>query len=167
MTAGVSLEVRLQDFAPMMGAMAGVIALGHNPQPMLADIGRYGEESTKLRFQDQTGPDGQKWKPSRRALTDGGLTLVKTTNLMQSITSHATKTDAVWGTNLVYAPIHQTGGTIYPKTAKALAFSLPGIGLVFAHHVTLPARPFIGINDNDRDNIGDIIIGHYDQAVGA
>jgi phage virion morphogenesis protein len=158
--------VTLQDFPVMMAAIKGMIALGANPRPMLLDIARYGEESTKLRFQDGVGPDGQPWKPSKRVLAQGGKTLLDTTNLMQSITSEVSANEAVWGTNLIYAGIQQTGGTIEPKNAKALAFTLPGVGLVFAHHVTLPARPFIGINANDEENIADILIDHYDRAVG-
>jgi len=160
------MSVTLQDFQVMMAGIKGMIALGHNPEPMLRDVARYGEESTKLRFQDGVGPDGVPWKPSRRVQAQGGKTLIDSTDLMQSITSAADRTEAVWGTNLIYAPIHQTGGTIEPKSAKALAFTLPGVGLVFAHHVNIPARPFLGINAQDEANIADILIDHYDQAVG-
>lgn len=163
---GVSLEVRLQDFQPMMGAMKRVAALGDKTYPLMQDIGRYGENSTKLRFQDQKGPDGLAWKQSRRAKVEGGLTLVKSTQLLNSISSEATKTTATWGTNKIYARMMQNGGTISPVNAKALRFTLPGVGLIFAHHVTIPARPFIGINKDDQDNIADIIVSHYDRAVG-
>lgn len=161
------MAVSLDGFPALMSAVQRGVAWGQNPEPTLRKIGRYGEESTKLRFQDGVGPDGVPWTPSKRVIAQGGKTLIDSTNLMQSITSDVDGHDAVWGTNLVYAGIQQTGGTIEPKTAKALAFQLPGIGLVFAHHVVLPARPYIGINDNDQANIAEILIDDFGLAVGA
>jgi phage virion morphogenesis protein len=159
--------VSLQNFPALMAAVNRAIAWGHDPLPTMQNVGRYMEESTKLRFQAGVGPDGVPWAPSKRVQAEGGKTLILSTNLMQSVTNEATRTEAVVGTNMVYANIQQTGGTIEPRTAKALAFQLPGIGLVFAHHVTLPARPFIGLNDNDQAHIGDIIIDDFGLAVGA
>ena len=56
------------------------------------------------------------------------------------------------GTNKVYAAVHQFGGTIRPRAAPRLAFRL-GQRLVFAGTVTIPARPFLGISDDDRATI--------------
>lgn len=47
------------------------------------------------------------------------------------------------GTNLVYARIHEFGGTITPKRAKALAFQLPDGTWRTAKKVVLPARPYM------------------------
>lgn len=49
----------------------------------------------------------------------------------------------VWGVQDVrYALIHELGGVITPKQAKMLAFEING-KLVFAHSVTIPARPYL------------------------
>lgn len=49
-----------------------------------------------------------------------------------------------WGSQAVrYALIHELGGTITPKTAKALAIPLPDGGVAFAKSVTIPARPYL------------------------
>jgi len=46
------------------------------------------------------------------------------------------------GTNLVYARIHEFGGDIYPKRAKALRFEIDG-RWIFSKHVHMPERPYL------------------------
>lgn len=49
-----------------------------------------------------------------------------------------------WGArDVVYARIHELGGTIRPKTAKALAVPLPEGGIALVQSVTIPARPYL------------------------
>ena len=58
------------------------------------------------------------------------------------------------GTNLVYAPPHQFGATITPKQAKMLRFfngSIP----IFAMKVTIPARPYMPIDQQGQIDIPD------------
>lgn len=64
------------------------------------------------------------------------------------------------GTNVPYAAIQNFGGTIIPKNGKTLAF--PGLGgaMIFAKKVTIPARPFIGINQTDEEDFSDVINAH-------
>ncbi len=45
---------------------------------------------------------------------------------------------------LVYARIHEFGGTIFPRRAPFLVFEGREGNLVFARKVTIPARPYIG-----------------------
>lgn len=54
------------------------------------------------------------------------------------------------GSNVVYARIHELGGEIRPKTAKALRFSIPGAGWRTVKKVSIPARPFLrpALEDN-------------------
>lgn len=66
-----------------------------------------------------------KWKKAKR----GGATLQKTGRLRNSINVRAVEnrpgySELIASTNLVYAPIHQYGGTITPKKAKSLAIPL-------------------------------------------
>ncbi|WP_034157923.1 hypothetical protein [Sphingomonas sp. ERG5] len=49
-----------------------------------------------------------------------------------------------WGVRDVkYALIHEVGGTIVPKNAKALAIPQPDGSVRFAKSVTIPARPYL------------------------
>lgn len=115
-------------FADLDGVVAGLSfkpALERCQVAVIAD--------TKRNFAGTHGPEGQAWPPIMglrrrgnprlaRPLRDNGL-------LMASVSarggegniSQVTDTLMEWGTNLDYAAIHQEGGTIYPKTAKALA----------------------------------------------
>lgn len=52
---------------PDNGGLRSLIALGRDTGPVMADIAAVGESSTRMRFRTETGPDGQKWKPSLRA----------------------------------------------------------------------------------------------------
>jgi hypothetical protein len=49
-----------------------------------------------------------------------------------------------WGVrDVVYARIHELGGTIKPKTAKALRFQLDDGTFAVVKQVTIPARPYL------------------------
>lgn len=47
------------------------------------------------------------------------------------------------GSNVVYARIHELGGVITPKKAKALKFYIPGVGWRTSQKVTIPSRPYL------------------------
>lgn len=185
------LEYTIKD----SGAQAGLhrlAALGRSPLPLFRAIAAYGETSTRLRFKNQVGPDGQRWKPSQRVRKHGGQTLVLKARLLRSIAHSATNHSAEWGTNVVYAGIHNFGGEI-----KRLAFSSwtrlrttaggqllrqPGHErlavfakathkravtrrhTVDAHSIKMPARPFLGINEADEQEIGHLTNDVVDQA---
>lgn len=129
--------------------------MGGDPKPLMETIAAYGEASTRARFRSETGPDGQRWQPSLRAQLFGGRTLTKDGHLGDSITSQAKGRAAEWGTNRIYAAIHQFGGTIKGKNGP-LRFVVPGIGWRSVPSVTLPARPFLGLDADDRQEILDI-----------
>lgn len=144
------------DDAEVMGALQRLIALGNNPTPALQDIAALGESSTRLRFRTQTGPGGQRWKPSLRAQMSGGHTLTQDGHLVGSISGHAGKDFAEWGVNRIYAAIHQFGGVIKAK-GGALKFALFGGGFAVVKAVRMPARPYLGVNDDDRADILDAL----------
>lgn len=155
------MHVRVQvDDAEVIGTLQRLIALGKNPSAPLQDIAALGESSTRLRFRLQRGPDGQRWKPSLRAQLTGGSTLTKDGHLSGSISSRSGKDYAEWGVNRIYAAIHQFGGVIKAKTAGALKFKLPGGGFAVVKAVRMPARPYLGVNEDDRQDMLDIFQRH-------
>lgn len=137
-----------------------------NRQKMMDSIGEALVSGTVKRFSDGKGPDGKAWQPSER----GGQTLVDTGRLRNSVDYAATLDKVMVGTNLPYALIHQMGGTITPKNAKRLVFDKPGGGKAFAKKVTIPARPFIGISNEDLEEakatIAAFMAGAFAPAVG-
>lgn len=66
----------------------------------------------------------------------------QTGNLRRSLTIEQDKTSVAVGTDLVYAPIHEFGGTIRPKSAKFLRFQIGG-QWVMAKSVTIKKRPYL------------------------
>jgi phage virion morphogenesis protein len=154
---GVRIEVTLQDFPLMMAAFAGLAAASSDMTPLMEEIAFYGENSTKYRISvSNMGPDGVPWQPSLRVRRGGGHTLYESHRLNDSISSEATANQAMWGTNVIYARVHQEGATIHAKEGGKLRFELPGLGLMFRDEVTIPARPFLGFSSEDQEEIASI-----------
>lgn len=145
------------DDAQVLGTLRRLHAFGLNQAPALQEIAALGESATRLRFRTQTGPDGQRWKPSLRAQLTGGRTLTKDGHLGDSVSAAHGKDYAEWGVNRIYAAIHQFGGVIKAKAAAALKFFIPGGGFAVVKAVTMPARPYLGVSDDDRGDILDVL----------
>ena len=115
--------------------------------------------STKERFENETAPDGTKWPKSYRAAARGGQTLSDKGRLKNSISYQASATKVEVGTNVKYAHVHQEGMEIKAKNAKFLRFRVGG-GWAKKKKVTIPKRPFLGISDEDMEEIDDTILDH-------
>ena len=149
--AGVSLHV---DDAVVQAALGRVSDRMTNARGLYDNIGAAMVVSTQMRIEREQAPDGSPWPKSLRVLIEGGNTLRLSGRLYQTITHIADDHGVEWGSDAEYARIHQMGGTIVPKTAGALYFKLPGnLGWRFASSVTIPARPYLGIDDDDMAEI--------------
>jgi len=100
---------------------------------------------TLKRFRDEEDPEGKPWAPVARP----GKALTATARLQRSINSAIAGDTILVGSNLIYALIHQKGGTIRPKAGKYLKFQLPGGNWISAKQVTIKARPYLGISKED------------------
>ena len=116
-------------------------------QPM-KEIGEHLLTETAMRFERGVDPDGRPWRPNTAATLKkkrGGKILVDRGILRQSINykadSHGVEIGV--GHNPPYAKIHQYGG----KTGRG-------------RRVTMPARPYLGINDTDLKDVADILMQH-------
>lgn len=122
-------------------------------RPLMRSVASLAESSAVNRFRSQVGPDGKPWKPSIRAQLENKDTLRKSGVLLASHSSSATDTEAVVSNNRVYAGIHQFGGTIRQFLASGSVREIP-----------MPARPFIGIDDDDRLEITRLVADFVSQA---
>lgn len=129
------------------------------------EIGEYLVSETQERFKGGRGPSGRIWPKSLRAKLEGGQTLIDTRKLENSITYKAAADRVDVGTNDRRAAVHQEGMEIKPKSKPALRFRLPGGKWVKAKKVRIPARPFIGINKRNEDDIKDIIAQRIRRAM--
>ncbi len=128
--------------AALDAALARLAAVLANPSAVMDQVGRYLTASTLRRFEREQAPDGKPWLKSARALAEGGKTLTDTGRLRGSIAHTVTDGGRAVevGSNVVYAAIHQFGG----RAGRD-------------RRVTLPARPYLGIDERDRDSILHIV----------
>lgn len=115
---------------------------------------------TMERFAEEKDPEGKSWKPSIRARTAGGKTLTKTAVLQNSIHARSDDSGMAVGTNDIRAATHQFGDTrtIRPKKGSYLVFQVGGKWVrCRSVRATIPARPFLGINGDDLENVKDIL----------
>jgi len=149
----VQLTLEIRDQAALQG-LARLKAGLHSRAGLLATLGEYLTESSKQRIRDGgPAPDGTPWKPLQ-SLTlelkknkDHGI-LWDSGMLKDTLAFELEGDDAVAiGSMMVYARIHQLGGTIKPKEGKK-ALRMPKVG--FRKSATIPARPYLGVSAADR-----------------
>ena len=159
--SGFGLTLTYDDLG-VRRAMDRLAGLGARLKPeVMEPIGATLEATTLERFDTGTGPDGQAWEPSLRALITGGKTLVHTGILRDSIHYVADDDSVEIGSADIRAPVHQFGATIHAKTSAGLNFTLAdGLG-VTVDSVTMPERPFVGLSTED----GQLVIGIAEDAL--
>lgn len=112
--------------------------------------------STDERFDEEMSPDGEAWQRSIRA-SGGGKTLTASGRLRNSIHARASSAGAEIGTNTIYAATHQfgdSGRTIRANKKPMLAFQIGGTWRRKKQvTVNIPARPFLGMSEEDREEI--------------
>jgi len=85
----------------------------------------------------QHAKNNHAWK-NRTGILEGSLDIV---NYAREVPGGV---EGRWGSqDVVYALIHELGGTIVPKKAAALAIPQPDGSVRFAKSVTIPARPYL------------------------
>lgn len=131
-------------------------------------IGEALRTSTVQRFKESKDPEGRSWEPSTRLYRgkNGKIkqakhkTLVDKGLLRNSIKSNPSAKGVAIGTNSIYAATHQLGDTrtIKAKNATGLKFlTLSGMRSKKVVRVTIPARPFLGVSDEDMQEIKGIL----------
>ena len=119
---GLGLRIDDRRLRAAVGRLAAAL---DDPGAALDEIARRLAASTDRRFARERGPDGARWTPSRRALREGGRTLDDSGRLRASIAAFAGEGEAGVAAGAGYAAIHQLGRGV-------------------------PARPFLGLDDDDR-----------------
>lgn len=171
--AGANLKIDVVITGP--DTLARMDAAMDNTAPLLARIGEYLQGSSRDRFKSQAGPDGTAWQPlqpryQRRKKQNKDKILTLRGYLRGQIHWQPDGDDAVRvGTSAKYGAIHQFGGTIqqparqsivhfgagkakrlFVKKKKAKRSMQVSIG---AHQVNMPARPYLGVNAGDQEEI--------------
>lgn len=156
MAATLRLEAELLGASSVGAAFSELLMRMGDLTPVMDEIGAAMVDSTRQRFADGVGPDGQSWSPSMRARLEGGQTLVDRRRLEGSLTHAPSRVEVSIGTNLVYAGIHQFGGRVQAKSARKMRFRVGGRWAT-KQAVEIPARPYLGISDADGNEIEAIL----------
>jgi phage virion morphogenesis protein len=127
----VNIQVKIED-EPLRVLLSALNKKMGNMTPVMKTIGEIVRSSVIRNFEQERDPAGAKWKPSVRAMISGGKTLTDRAILRNSLNVRASSNKVSVGTNIVYAAIHQFGG----KAGRG-------------RKVSLPARPFLGVRDDD------------------
>jgi phage virion morphogenesis protein len=122
---------------------AKLLQKGVNQKPLLNEIGAHLQVTTRERFDNSVGPDGQAWADpisaayrARKAKAGkGNKPNIYNKTLRDTITMQVSDNELTVGSNVVYARRRQLGG----KSAAE------------------PARPFLGISDADREFIREAV----------
>ncbi|UVK45366.1 phage virion morphogenesis protein [Mesorhizobium sp. AR07] len=150
-----------------------------NPAGAMEAIGLYMVGATQRRFQRETGPDGQKWQRLSartanrrvgRSQRGYGHILRLNLRLYSSIAYLADPDRVEIGTNMAYAAAHQLGAEIkIPAREQDIHLGDTNRGKRFVkasrkrkqtlrvkiggHTITIPARPYLGVDTEDQAEI--------------
>jgi len=154
--AGATLTVDTREIVALGTRFQELMRRAADLTPLMDEIGASLVSSVQHRFEGGRGPGGVAWPQSGRAKAEGGQTLIDRGHLRDSITHRPGRDQVEIGTNLVYAGIHQFGGRIQAKSAAALKFRI-GDRWISKKAVDIPARPFLGVDDEDAAEISAIV----------
>ncbi|MEQ8340073.1 MAG: phage virion morphogenesis protein [Marinovum algicola] len=138
---------------------------------LMQDLGELLTDSTKSRFGEGTAPDGTPWAPKSQATIDAYQRREKkarvdfrplfgpTGRLSSEIFYQATSSSMEIGSALIQSAVMQFG-------AEKGAFGTASNGSSIPWG-TIPARPFIGLSDQDRANVNAEILEYLDRVTDA
>ncbi|MGU3161019.1 phage virion morphogenesis protein [Vibrio cholerae] len=143
--AGVRYAVRIND-DEIHQRLNKLLEKGTDLTPAFATIGEDLLISHHQRFMDQESPDGVPWAPlseTTQALKTKNVDTILVFNdfLRSTLNYQASPKELLFGSPLEYSATHQFGRTTAPNSM------IP--------NKEIPARPFLGIDDGDRDMILD------------
>lgn len=159
--SGVAIHIELSGFDQVEQFLSRL-----NPfqsETLLEAMARLIRESTRERIiAGGPPPDGSAWKPNRAGRSP---ILHLSGALARSIDYVVAGTQAIIGSGLIYARIHQEGGVIVPKSASALVFQV-GNQVYRVKKVTMPARPYIGLSGEDRSELVQTVAAYLRRLFG-
>ena len=137
------------DMRALERAVQGGMLMMQKRLVLMETIGETLVSSTVRRFEEGKDPDGNAWEPTGR----GGQILADKGRLKSSMVYEAGPDMVVWGSNVEYAAIHQYGGEIKAKNGPYLTFKIASGNFVRVKSVTIPARPYLGVSKDDKEEI--------------
>ncbi|MEQ8346156.1 MAG: phage virion morphogenesis protein [Sneathiellaceae bacterium] len=178
--AGTEITLTVDD-ANLRQGLQALQARAGSLRPALLDIGEAWLTRTRRRFETESGPGGVAWVPmaksTRRRRKQSNPKLLRDSHgLFLSLHYSVSETSLTLGTNKIYAAPQHFGHTytrfarsqVQPRTSKGKnkgKFAKRGRGkaariTIGQHSQTIPARPFVGIDEGDRAIGAEILLRH-------
>ncbi|KEQ19175.1 hypothetical protein GZ78_04045 [Endozoicomonas numazuensis] len=140
-----------------MKALTDLAAAGADLSPVMKEISGILADASEQAFANEADPTtGESWQPLteahkgyRQSKGYTGSILQMSGQLAASIQSDHGRDFAQVGSNKVYAAIHQHGGLPDMRPANA----------------AIPARPFLGASEDDKDEIMEVLARHLSDAI--
>ena len=131
-------------------AIQELINKGDDLTAPMKSIGEEMINRTQQRFRDKEAPDGTPWAPNapstKKRKGHGRVLEGESKQLAKQFSYSASSEGVEWGSLMVYAAMQNYGGT------KAEFPHLWG---------DIPSREFIGLNDDDEDEVLGILADHF------
>lgn len=154
------------DFEKSLGKLINEL---ENREPIMRELAAAMADAVEENFAREGRPEWMGWKSNAYwAKRRGGKILQKSGRLAKSITQYSTNDEAVVGTNVKYARIHQEGGEINIAARSQQAYYRQhkdgSVGNQFVkksrsnfskwhtigeYKITMPARPFLHLTEDD------------------
>lgn len=146
--AGTSFRIEPEGLEDVLAAYTRVGSM-HQRRAMFADIGEYLDMATRERFQLEMAPDGTPWEGldpeyQARKKRQKNRILVLDAYLRDQMSYDAQPGSVEFGTARIYGATHQFGDD----------------------DRGIPARPFLGLSDDDEIHILNLAREHLESAIG-
>lgn len=161
----ITVELNDAEISAMLDRVARSLT---DMTPLMQEFGEFLVESTKQRFKDGSDPEGNAWAPKsettieqyeRRGDKVDFRPLFGPTGRLSSEISYEADADSVrWGSNLIYSAVMQFGAEKGEFGSMANGSPIPW--------GDIPARPFLGISDDDRAGLTATVEEWLEEAAG-
>jgi len=143
--AGVAIRIDVTSLAQARQRLEAFVD-GIRPADIMGPVAAIIESQTRRRIsEDKTAPDGTPWadwSPAYAKTRGKGKSLLESGGyLLDSIFGEKRGDEAIIGSNRVYAAIHQFG----------------------SEDETVPARPYLGLEGEDADDVLDLVVAHLES----
>lgn len=158
--------MNMSEFLTEMDAMQARV-VGHDYSDVLEECHKVAVAGVGRAFDNRIGFDGYAWAPRKDTANTAPLMNV-TGQLRAAATGGPDHVRRIGGNVLLFgvakgigslagAAVHQFGAIIRPVRAKMLSWVTAAGRRVFARQVKVPARPYLGMDAETREVVGEII----------
>jgi phage virion morphogenesis protein len=162
----ITIEINDDQISAALARLVGAVS---KMEPVNQEIAEALQFSSRKRIADGVTPEGTAFAPRSAATlaiyaktkppkVPGAKPLTVSGDLMRSLTGFATEDVAGVRTNRIYSAVMQFGAA--KGTLGAYWYTTAGGAQVDGSSPwgNIPARPFLGLSDEDRTNVSDIVV---------